>query len=85
MDKRYLNLGDGVPTILGIQGMGRRGLHTENDGRGAELQVEAEGEGAISRVREGISKGVTGGAPPNPAGRGKRGVGAGGRRVRWGR
>ena len=77
-DKHSKNRGDGVPAMPGGQGAVRRGLHTENDRGGTELQGEAVVEGDISILREGICKGVTGGAPPNPARRGKMGVGEGG-------
>ena len=40
--------------------------------------------GTLTRVREGIVKWVTGGAPPNPEWSGKRGVGAGGYQGRQG-
>ena len=40
-----------------------------------ELQGETEGAGAISGVREGIEKGVTGCALTKPARHGKRGLG----------
>ena len=43
-----------------------------------EFQVETVGVGALPEVWEVTSEGVTGGAPPNPARRGKSGVGAGG-------
>ena len=43
-----------------------------------EFQVETVGVGALPGVWEGTSEGVTGDATPNPARRGKSGVGAGG-------
>ena len=67
------------------RGAGRRGLHTANNRGGTELKGEAAGEGSLSRVWEGLGKGVTGGAPPNPARRAERGVGARGRRGRRGK
>ena len=42
------------------------------------------GGGLIPRVREGVGKGVTGDAPPNPARRGLRGVGVERRQDRGG-
>ena len=56
-----------------------------DDGGGTEFQGEAAVAGALPRVREGIGEGVTGGSPPNPARRGERGVGVGGRQGSQGR
>ena len=66
-----------MQAIPGIRGAGRRGLHTADDRGGKEFQGETAGTGALPGMREGIGKGVTGGAPPNPARRGKRGDGGG--------
>ena len=66
----------------GNRGVGRRGLQTANYGGGAKLQGETAVEGDLPGVREELGKGVTGGAPPNLAWIGKRGVGVGGRRGR---
>ena len=64
--------------MLGSQGTVRKGLHMDDDRGGAELQGETAGEGSLSRVREGLSKGVTGGTSPNPERRGKMVFEAGG-------
>ena len=54
------------------------------DEGGVEFRGEAAGAGALYGVREGLSKEVTGGVPPNQARSGGRGVGAGRRRKRQG-
>ena len=69
-----------MQAMPGIRGTGSQGLHTADERVKAELQGETEVAGAMPRVREGDGGGVTGGAPPNPARRGKRGVRTGGRR-----
>ena len=84
-DKRPKDRGDGVQDIPGSRGAGRRGINTEDDGGGTEFQGYTEKTGALPISREGIGKGVTGGAPPNPSRRGKRGVGVGGRQGRRGK
>ena len=71
--------GGGVQAMPVSRGAGRRGLHTAYDRVGTQFQGETAGTGALTGVREGTGKGVDGGAPPNPARRVKRGVGAGGR------
>ena len=58
--------------------MGRQVLHMADDRVGDEFQGDKAGTGALPGVREGIGKGVTGGAPPNPSRRGEGGLGAGG-------
>ena len=68
----------------GIWDADRRGIHTADDGGGAELQVETAGMGAMPRMREGIGKGVTTGAPPKPLRRGEGRVRTGGRQRRRG-
>ena len=50
-----------------------------------ELHVVTAGAGELTRVQEGIGKGVTGCDPPNPARRDKGGTRAGGRQKRQGR
>ena len=78
MGKLPQDRGDDVQTMLVRRGTGRQCLHTADDGRGTELQVEVAGSGALPRVQEGICKGVTGGAPSKHARCGERGVRAGG-------
>ena len=70
--------------MTGSQGAGRQGLHMADNGKGTNYQGDTAGAGALTGVREGIGKRVNGGAPPNPARRGKRGFGAGGQRGRRG-
>ena len=48
------------------RGVGRQGLHPEDDRGGEELQGAAAVAAAIPGVREGVGKGVTGDAPPKP-------------------
>ena len=60
----------------GIQGEGRRGPHIGDDRGGTEFQGGTAGMGALPGLREVTRKGITGGAPPNLAQHGKRGVGA---------
>ena len=81
-DRHPQDRGDVVQAMPVIQGLGRQGLHAADDGGGAEFQGETAVTVAMSVVREVIGKGVTGGAPPNPARHGKRGVRAGGRQGR---
>ena len=73
------NRGDGVPPIPDGRGTGRQSLYPEDDGDGEELQGATVGVGELPGVREGLGKGITGCAPPNPARRGEWGTGAGGR------
>ena len=47
-------------------------VRVDNQRGRAELKGETSGTGAINGVREGGGKGVTSGAPPNPARRGER-------------
>ena len=84
-DKRPQDRGGGVRDMTGNRGAGRQVLHLEDDMGGEELQGAAAAAAAMSGVREGIDKGVTGDAPPNPARRGERGVGVRGRQSRRGR
>ena len=67
-----------MPAMPGSQGAVRRGLHTADDEVRADFQGEAAGAGELPGVQEGLSKGVTGDEPPNPARSDKRGVGEGG-------
>ena len=62
----FVKLGYGLPAMPGSLGMVRQGLHMEDDGGGAKLQGVAAGDVDLSGVWEGLSKGVTGVAPPNP-------------------
>ena len=56
-----------MPAIMVTWGAGRQGLHMVNERGETEFQGEAAGGGDISVVLEGLSKEVTGGAPPNQA------------------
>ena len=65
-----------MQALPGGRGEVRQGLQLEDDRRGEELQGAEAGSGAMPIVREVVGKDVTGDAPPNPARRGKRGVGS---------
>ena len=71
-----------MQAILGIWGAGRGRLHMADDRVGTGFQGDTAVTGAMTGVREGIYKGFTGGAPPKPTRRGKRGIGSGGRQGR---
>ena len=74
-----------MQAMPGSRGAGRRGLQIVDDWGGTKFQGETEGAGAMPGVQEGIVEGVPGGAPPNSERRGEMGVGAGGKRGRWGK
>ena len=51
---------EGMPSILGSQGTGRRIIYPEDDGGEVEIQGDTEVVSKLTQVREIPGKGVTG-------------------------